>query len=123
MRSPHFFARATALWQRYASPVSRLRKSTADWRRASERARPAEILQRIERSLIASYEVQSPDALERLHALIRLSDEWLNALGSPDANFAEFLAKSRTVVSGTLVGIGYRGAGVVQNIHDLLSID
>jgi len=89
----------------------------------SERARPAEILQRIERSLIASYEVQSPDALERLHALIRLSDEWLNALGSPDANFAEFLAKSRTVVSGTLVGIGYRGAGVVQNIYDWVIID
>lgn len=54
----------------------------------------------------------------------RLNDkEWLGALGSPDANFAEFLAKSRTVVAGTLVGIGYRGAGVVQNIFDWVIID
>jgi superfamily I DNA and/or RNA helicase/serine/threonine protein kinase len=89
----------------------------------SEALNTNDALEQIEKSLIANYEIQSPDALDRLHALIRLSDDWLNTLGSPNANFDEFLAKSRTVVSGTLVGIGYRGAGVVQNIYDWVIID
>jgi len=89
----------------------------------SETACPEDVLNRIEQSLIAAHEIQSPDAVNRLHALIRLSDEWLSALGSRDANFAKFLAKSRTVVSATLVGIGYRGAGVVRNIYDWVIID
>jgi superfamily I DNA and/or RNA helicase len=55
--------------------------------------------------------------------LVRLSDDWLSALGSPQANFAEFLAKSRTVVAGTLVGIGHRASGVVQNLYDWVIID
>lgn len=48
---------------------------------------------------------------------------WLSALGSPQANFVEFLAKSRTVVAGTLVGIGHRASGVVQNLYDWVIID
>ena len=84
---------------------------------------PAQVVASIQVRLIEQYEVRSLDAIERLEKLIRLSAEWLRALGSPDANFAEFLAKSRTVVAGTLVGIGYRGAGVVHNIFDWVIID
>ena len=69
------------------------------------------------------YEIRSPDAVFRLGNLIRLSEDWLGALGSPEANFAEFLAKSRTVVAGTLVGIGHRASGVVQNLYDWVIID
>lgn len=69
------------------------------------------------------HEVRSLDAVKRLQQLIRLSEEWLNALRSPGGHFVEFLAKSRTVVAGTCVGIGYRGAGVVQNIYDWVIID
>lgn len=84
---------------------------------------PAQALATIQMELVDKYEVRSLEAIERLTRLIRLSAEWLRALGSPDANFAEFLAKSRTVVAGTLVGIGYRGAGVVHNIFDWVIID
>lgn len=84
---------------------------------------PVQALTSIQKILIDRYEVRSQDAIDRLHKLLRLSEEWLNVLGSPDANFAEFLAKSRTVVAGTLVGIGYRGTGVVQNIFDWVIID
>jgi serine/threonine protein kinase len=77
----------------------------------------------IEQSLIDSHEVRSKDAVARLGALLRLSDEWIDALGSPDANFSEFLGKTRTIVSGTLVGIGYRASGVIQNIFDWVIID
>lgn len=84
---------------------------------------PIGTIAQLQMMLVQKHEVWSKDAIERLTRLIHLSDEWVNALGSPDANFAEFLAKSRTVVAGTLVGIGYRGAGVVQNIFDWVIID
>lgn len=89
----------------------------------SEELPPTEVVSVIQQQLIEQYEVRSHDAIERLQKLLHFSEEWLSALGSPDANFAEFLAKSRTVVAGTLVGIGYRGAGVVQNIFDWVIID
>ncbi len=77
----------------------------------------------IEQSLVNLYEVKSKDAVARLQGLLQLSDEWIDSLGSPNANFSEFLAKTRTVVSGTLVGIGYRASGVIQNIFDWIIID
>lgn len=84
---------------------------------------PHEILAVLEKQLIERHEILSPDALHRLRQLLKLSDDWLSALGSPNANFAEFLAKSRTVVAGTLVGIGQRSSGVVQNLYDWVIID
>ena len=84
---------------------------------------PVEVLDLIRDGLATKYEVRSQDAISRLLRVIKLSEEWVSALGSSDANFAEFLAKSRTVVAGTLVGVGYRGAGVVQNIYDWVIID
>jgi serine/threonine protein kinase len=73
--------------------------------------------------LADQYEIQSPQAVERLRRLLKMSDDWLKTLGEPAANFVEFLAKSRTVVAGTLVGIGRRAAGVVQNMYDWVVID
>lgn len=73
--------------------------------------------------LAARHEVQSPQALDRFRRLLKVSDDWLKTLGEPAANFVEFLAKSRTVVAGTLVGIGRRAAGVVQNMYDWVIID
>ena len=95
----------------------------ADVYQVDARGEPAEILNIIRDGLALRYEVRSQDAISRLLRVIKLSEEWVAALGSSDANFAEFLAKSRTVVAGTLVGIGYRGAGVVQNIFDWVIID
>ena len=72
---------------------------------------PAVALEHLEQTMMQEHEVRSLDAVKRLRQLIMLSEEWLNALRSPGGNFVEFLAKSRTVVAGTCVGIGYRGAG------------
>lgn len=82
-----------------------------------------DVIADLEQTLLEEYDIQSPDAVQRLRKLTRLSDDWLAALGSPTANFAEFLAKSRTVVAGTLVGIGHRASGVVQNLYDWVIID
>jgi len=84
---------------------------------------PATKLASMEAELIRSHGIFSEDAVERLRKLVRLSDDWQSALGSPHANFAEFLAKSRTVVAGTLVGIGHFASGVVENLYDWVIID
>jgi len=73
--------------------------------------------------LADQFEIQSPQGVERLRRLLKMSDDWLKTLGEPSANFVEFLAKSRTVVAGTLVGIGRRAAGVIQNMYDWVVID
>lgn len=95
----------------------------ADFYQVDSQGAPTDILNEIRDDLAGKHQVRSQDAVSRLQRVIKLSEEWVAALGSSDANFAEFLAKSRTVVAGTLVGIGYRGAGVVQNIFDWVIID
>ena len=82
-----------------------------------------EVLDSLYGQLADQYEVQSPKAVERLRSLLKMSDDWLKTLGEPAANFVEFLAKSRTIVAGTLVGIGRRAAGVIQNMYDWVVID
>jgi hypothetical protein len=82
-----------------------------------------EVLDDLFGQLAEQHEVQSPQALERLRKLLKMSDDWLKTLGEPAANFVEFLAKSRTIVAGTLVGIGRRAAGVIQNMYDWVVID
>lgn len=94
-----------------------------DFYQADVEGAPVDILNRIRNGLAERYEVRSQDAISRLLRVIKLSEEWVSALGSSDGNFAEFLAKSRTVVAGTLVGVGYRGAGVIQNVYDWVIID
>lgn len=69
------------------------------------------------------HEIQSPQSLDKIRKLLKLSDDWLKTLGEPAANFVEFLAKSRTVVAGTLVGIGRRASGVVHTMYDWVIID
>jgi superfamily I DNA and/or RNA helicase len=82
-----------------------------------------EVLDDLYIQLSDQHEIQSPQAVERLRRLLKMSDDWLKTLGEPAANFVEFLAKSRTIVAGTLVGIGRRAAGVIQNMYDWVVID
>lgn len=84
---------------------------------------PGTTLTRMELELVRAHEIYDEDAVDRLRKLVRLSDDWQSALGSPHANFAEFLAKTRTVVAGTLVGIGHFASGVVENLYDWVIID
>ena len=81
------------------------------------------VVDKLFEGLAEEHDVQSPLALSQLRGLLKLSDDWLKTLGESAANFVEFLAKSRTVVAGTLVGIGRRAAGVVQNMYDWVIID
>lgn len=82
-----------------------------------------EVLDYLYTQLAEQHEIQSPQSVERLRRLLKMSDDWLKTLGEPSANFVEFLSRSRTIVAGTLVGIGRRAAGVIQNMYDWVVID
>ena len=82
-----------------------------------------EIMSRVEEALMAKYRVTNPAAVERLNLLVRISREWIDVLGSNSGNFAEFLARTRTIVAGTCVGVGRWNLGVASNIYDWVVID
>lgn len=85
--------------------------------------RPDDVLRELERGIVEGHDVLSRDAVERLRRLVDLSESWISVLGAPEGNFVEFLARARTVVAGTCVGIAQRGAGVTENIYDWVIID
>ena len=72
----------------------------------------------------ASYfEVYSNDQLSKLKHVINISNEWLSVMASSQAQFQNFLAKTRTLVCGTCVGVGRYQYGIQENIYDLVVID
>ena len=52
------------------------------------------------------HSVRSLDAIARLESVMVIATEWIDRLGTDRANFEEFLAKTRTLVCGTCVGLG-----------------
>lgn len=77
----------------------------------------------VEQALIEKYQIRNPSAVVRLNQLIRISREWIDVLGSDGGNFAEFLAKTRTIVAGTCVGVGRWNLGVSKNTYDWVIVD
>lgn len=74
-------------------------------------------------ALARKFGVRSPAAVNKLHHLIKISQEWVDVLGSQGGNFSEFLAKTRTIVAGTCVGVGRWNLGVSRNSYDWVVID
>lgn len=74
-------------------------------------------------ALARKFGIRSPAAVNKLHQLIKISQEWVDVLGSQGGNFSEFLAKTRTIVAGTCVGVGRWNLGVSRNSYDWVVID
>lgn len=74
-------------------------------------------------ALARQFGVRNPAAVNKLHQLIKISQEWVDVLGSQGGNFSEFLAKTRTIVAGTCVGVGRWNLGVSRNSYDWVVID
>jgi len=80
-------------------------------------------MREVRERIVHLHEVKSPDAVERLDRLIRISREWVEVLAAESGNFAEFLARTRTIVAGTCVGVGRWNLGVADNTYDWVIID
>ncbi|MCK4164142.1 hypothetical protein HFK89_17120 [Ralstonia pseudosolanacearum] len=54
---------------------------------------------------------------------MKLTNDWLASLGSPGRNFEEFLAKTRSVVSATCVGVGQTRIKIETQVFDWVIVD
>ncbi|EHU6333236.1 NERD domain-containing protein [Salmonella enterica subsp. enterica serovar Newport str. SHSN013] len=84
---------------------------------------PEEVINQLSRETMNQFGVTSLDAVSRLEQVIAMSQEWVDRLGTLRGNFEEFLAKTRSLVCGTCVGLGRSQFGVAKNRYDWVIVD
>ena len=75
------------------------------------------------RTLLTRHPDASPSDLTKARQLIELSREWSASLASPYRNFEEFLAKTRTIVTATCVGVGQTKIRMEKTAYDWVIVD
>lgn len=83
----------------------------------------SKLREKIYKDIASHFGVYSDDTVYKLKNIIDISNEWLSVMASSQSQFQNFLAKTRTLVSGTCVGIGRYHYGIQENIYDLVVID
>lgn len=73
--------------------------------------------------LARQHGINNPAALSRLKAVFQLSQEWLAVLHTGEANYDQFLVRTRQLVCGTLVGMGQKQLGVGESQFDWVIVD
>jgi hypothetical protein len=86
-------------------------------------AEPAAVIEQLRRQATSRHAVTSPNAIARLDQVIAMAQEWVDRLGTLRGNFEEFLAKTRSLVCGTCVGLGRSQFGVANNRYDWVIVD
>lgn len=69
------------------------------------------------------HEVNNPSSTTKLSNLLKLSHEWLDVLKTGEANYDQFLVKTRQLVCGTLVGLGQKQLGIAETNFDWVVVD
>jgi len=69
------------------------------------------------------HEVNNPSSTTKLSNLLKLSHEWLDVLKTGEANYDQFLVKTRQLVCGTLVGLGQKQLGIAETNFDWVIVD
>lgn len=81
-----------------------------------------EVAEAVQQAISDRHAITNRDAIRRLSRTYALSREWISALAG-GRSLERFLARSRSVVSGTCVGIGRRTLRVDEAPFDLVVID
>lgn len=84
---------------------------------------PFEVIDFCIKYFMDKHYVDNQRAVQKLRQLIELTFEFEKNLGTPDSKFAEFLTKTKTIVAGTLVGLGGRALGLKENTFDWVIVD
>jgi hypothetical protein len=74
-------------------------------------------------TLLSRHPDISPSDVKKARHLIELSREWSASLASPYRNFEEFLAKTRTIITATCVGVGQTKIRMDRSKYDWVIID
>jgi superfamily I DNA and/or RNA helicase len=85
---------------------------------------PDNILKLLDTMLREKYNVLAyPHIISKLSQLIFLGKEWIKVLDTNTRGFEEFLARTRSVIVGTCVGIGKSSLKIDKNTYDWVIID
>jgi serine/threonine protein kinase len=121
---------ANAMGEDLASAAARIGQRTERLRTLArekfgmhEVADPAEMLAKLRRTAMDAHGVTSADAVSKLDQVMAMAQEWVDRLGTLRGNFEEFLAKTRSLVCGTCVGLGRSQFGVARNRYDWVIVD
>jgi serine/threonine protein kinase/DNA polymerase III delta prime subunit len=82
-----------------------------------------EIVEALRRNAMQMHGVTSPNAIAKLDQIMAIAQEWVDRLGTLRGNFEEFLAKTRSLVCGTCVGLGRSQFGIAKNRYDWVIVD
>jgi hypothetical protein len=91
--------------------------------RAVDASRPNTELDAAFETLLSHHPDASPADVIMARQLIALSRDWSTSLATPYRNFEEFLAKTRTIVTATCVGVGQTKIRVEKNTFDWVIVD
>lgn len=85
--------------------------------------RPLEELEACFKSVLTKHEVASESDLTIIRHILQLSKDWVNSMGSKSRNFEEFLAKTRSIVTATCVGVGETKIRIDTSQFDWVIVD
>ena len=84
--------------------------------------KPSEIALHVNNAIAAKFGI-APNESKRMDLLITLVNDYMERLDTNPGSFEEFLARSRTLVCGTCVGIGLGHLAINENQYDWVIID
>ncbi|MDH1405068.1 AAA domain-containing protein [Pseudomonas putida] len=83
---------------------------------------PSTWLEQVQEKIAGEFGIRAHER-KRCLALIELSSDMIERMGSDRANYDEFLLRSRTLVCGTCVGIGVKHLSLADSRFDWVIID
>lgn len=91
--------------------------------RRVDRSRPLEELDAAFANLLQKHPGASPSDLTSARQVLALTQDWLSSLASPQRNFEEFLAKTRSIITATCVGVGQTRIRIDSQTFDWVIVD
>jgi len=85
--------------------------------------KPLDEVEEAFRLLLRKHSDYSASDLVNARDILAITNDWLSSLASPQRNFEEFLAKTRSLVTATCVGVGQARIRVDSQIFDWVIVD
>lgn len=73
--------------------------------------------------IAAQHGINNPKKLEKLNELLKIIHQWYQRLSADSDGFAGFMARTRKLVIGTLVGIGKSAYDIASHEYDIAIVD
>lgn len=91
--------------------------------RQVDTAKPLEELNEAFAELLQKHPLASLGDLKAARDILTLTQDWLSSLASPQRNFEEFLAKTRSIITATCVGVGQTRIRIDAQTFDWVIVD